>query len=187
MRTIKRLSLATVTAAASGALVASPSLAAETPSPEDSPQDASINLSQVDESGFDVTLTEGQFEERSDGSVAIVDDSGNDVALLATELDLAGNEGASVEYALADSQSLEASFSEEVDPDDLQWEEAAPGVQSRSGIDCASSAALFAGGTAAVFGAALTAPFTAGGSLVVAGAALGASATTVDFARDCYG
>lgn len=156
------------------------SASAET-NPSELDEDAQIDIDVFNESGFEASLVEGDFEEQQDGSVTILDDNGDEVAVLDTDLPLQNGDTASVEYTLDGSQGLEASFSTEVDQDDLLL------PAQPQNVDCVSSALLLAGAGVATLGAAMTAPATAGGSLVVAGAALGYTGTTVPFARDCYG
>lgn len=188
MNTQPRFWTATVAAVIFGIFVASPSLAATADLSSSGSEDAAVMLDQADETGFTAQMDNGHFEERSDGSVAIVDESNEDVAILDTELPLHNGEEATVEYSVTDGQTIDATFSQEVDPEELEWSAAhTSGAQARAAGSCATSALQFAGATAAGFGAALTAPMTAGGSLLVGGAAITGAATSVDFARDCYG
>lgn len=143
--------------------------------------DAQIDIDALSESGFEASLAEGEFAQQQDGSVTILDDNGDEVAVLDTELPLQSGDTASVEYTLEGNDEVEANFSTEVGQDDILL------PAQPQNVDCASSALLLAGAGVATLGAAMTAPATAGGSLVVADAALGYTGTTIPFARDCYG
>lgn len=164
-------------APASGATAEEDAPAEENVSEENA--DAQLAVDVAHESGFEGSLLEGAFEEQPDGSVAILDEGGEELFILETEVPLQDGETVEVDYAINGSQ-IEASYSAEVDPDDVVLP-----PQSRS-ADCASRALFLAGSGAVLLGSALTAPATAGGSLLVGGFALAYTGSSVTMLQDCY-
>lgn len=173
--------LSAVLAFGMGAAPASGATAEEDAPAEEniSEENADAQLDVADESGFEGCLLEGAFEEQPDGSVAILDEGGEELFILETEVPLQDGETVEVDYAINGSQ-IEASYSAEVDPDDVVLP-----PQSRS-ADCASRALFLAGSGAVLLGSALTAPATAGGSLLVGGFALAYTGSSVTMLQDCY-
>lgn len=160
--------------------VAPASSATSEEAPAEDTADAQLDVDVADESGFEATLVEGAFEEQSDGSIVILDKSGDELFILETEVPLQDGDVVEVEYAVDGTQQIEASYSTEVDPEDVMLP-----PQPRN-ADCISSGFLLAGSGAALIGSALTAPATAGGSLVVGGSALAYTGSSIAMLQDCY-
>ena len=66
--------------------VASPALADTVETTSAETNGAAVNLNEIDETGFSADLEKGHFEKRDDGSVAIVDESNEDVAVFGTSV-----------------------------------------------------------------------------------------------------
>lgn len=159
-----------------------------------SPNEQVLELDQADAEGFEATFEDGNIQENQDGSLTLINDTGDTIARLDTQFRLASGKVIEVSYAV-DDDNINAEYETGLTPEeadefvfDPSESQAQNGSQLRAnGVTCGLAVAGAAGSYIGGAGAALTAPFTAGGGLVVAGAAITAGTAGVNAAYQCYG